>query len=532
MNQILLNLQETKDKFINYWRELGRKNKWIIIGTFLFVLITLSVFIFFVSRPHYIPLYSSELSQREVGDIKAALDGKGYTDYKLSPTGTQLLVPQKDAPDMLVFLASQGLPKNGSISYEVFSQNMTFGATDRQLDVIERDAMQNELAGLIKRVSGIKNAEVMITLPQESIFIQEGDKEAATASIVVETEPGQDLNQQQIRALYYLVSRSVPNLPIENIVIMDQYSELLELGDTNNGTQQLAEFEQQRKIKQNVERDIQRQLQQLLGTIMGQDKVLVHTFVSLNFDQIKSQENLVEPVNPENEDGIAISVEKISKTFKGDGKGPGGIDGTGEADVVQNVATTDGQSEYEELQNRVNYEVNRISRDITQSPYKIEDLTINVGVEPPNANDPASLTPETQNNIKNILTNVVRTALGNRPGLTDQDINNRISVFPRAFAGKEPVAEPSEPTPLWIYGAIAGAILLGVAAVLFIVLRSRKEKKRAEEMRIEAQDFVPPPVQMEPSQEDILRKNLENMAKQKPEEFVQLLRTWMIEERE
>ncbi len=534
MNQTWLhNLQQSKEKFTDYWKGLNSKNKVVIIGTFLFVIIALSIFTYFSSRPQYVPLYSNELSQREIGDIKAALDARGFKNYQLSDTGTTILVPKKDAPELLVHLASEGLPENGKISYEVFSQNMTFGATDRQLDVIERDAMQNELAELIKRISGIKSAEVMITLPEESVFIRPEETDQSTASIVVETEPGQHLSQPQIKALYYLVSRSVPNLPIENIVIMDQYSELLELREPNDDELHLEAYEQQRKIKQNVEQDIQKDLQRMLGTIMGQDKVFVHTFVTLNFDKVKTQENLVQPVDKENNQGIAISAEKLSKAFKGDGGAAGGIVGTGETDVPRYPgAVTGGESEYEELQDRVNYEVNRISSEITKSPYKIEDITINVGVEPPDPNKPETLTAEAQGNIKTILENVVRTALGNKEGLTEEDVAKRIAVFPRVFAGKESVAAPSEDNPLVLYGIIAVAVL-AVAGLGFVWLRRRKANKLQEEALYEEEMLAPIDLTEKVDEaENSVQKQLDNMAKQNPEEFVQLLRTWMSDERE
>src|SRR5699024_6920167 len=142
-----------------------------------------------------------------------------------------------------------------------FSENMTFGATDRQLDVIEQGAMQTELAEMIKRISGIKHAEVMISLPKDSPFIRSDECEQATASVLVEVAPNPRITQSQIKALYHLVSRSVPNLPLENIVIMDQYSEMLVLRDLQDDEIQLEIYERQRKIKREIEQDIQADLQ-------------------------------------------------------------------------------------------------------------------------------------------------------------------------------------------------------------------------------------------------------------------------------
>src|SRR5689334_4755820 len=121
-------IKQTGDHFRSYWRERSSKQKWFIIGTFLFLFVAISAFIFFASRPQYIPLYSGQLSQREVGDIKAELDKEGVTTYQIANNGTSILVPRKDAPNLLVSLASKGYPKDNSINYDIFGQNLTFGA--------------------------------------------------------------------------------------------------------------------------------------------------------------------------------------------------------------------------------------------------------------------------------------------------------------------------------------------------------------------------------------------------------------------
>ncbi|WML56301.1 flagellar basal-body MS-ring/collar protein FliF [Neobacillus sp. PS2-9] len=521
-------LKHTGELFGSWWNSKSSKQKGLIVGTFLFLLVALSTFIFFASRPQYVPLYTGQLSQREVGDIKAELDKEGYTEYKLSDTGTSIEVPKKDAPDLLVSLASKGYPKDNKINYDIFGQNLSFGATDRQYDILEREAMQNQVAEVIKHVAGIKNAEVIVTLPENSVFVQQGEEQKASASVMVEVEPGAKLSSQQIKALYTLVSRSVPNLPVENITIMNQYSETLALSESDDEDPALDKYDEQRKVQQNVERDIQQDLHSLLGNILGTDKVFVHTFVKMNFDKVKTEEKLVKPTD-NNNNGIAISSEKTSKSYNGTGSNPGGVVGTGETDVPGYVGTNSGgESNYEESENRVNYEVNRINNEIIKSPYQIEDITINVGVEPdsPKAN---TLSKATQDNIKNIVANTVRTALGH-PNLSQKEIDQRITVFPHSFAKNTAVESASAQNWLLI-GAVAAGGLLLLGGLTWFLLRRRKHKQ--EEMEEELDFSTSGPVKEADyfaEQDMSVESQLKKLLEQRPEDFSKVIRTWIHEE--
>jgi flagellar M-ring protein FliF len=521
-------LSQYKEQVLAKWNQLSPKRRWMISGIVLFLLISLGLYIYIASQPVYTPLYNQRLSEQEIGLIKQELESKKIP-YRITDNGTNIEVPQKLAQDVIVDLAAQGIPSQAGINTEIFSN--TLGVTDRQFDVMKKEALQQELRKMLERVNGVRSAQVMINLPEESVWITE-KPETATASVIVDVEPGTRLDQKQINALYLLVSRSVPKLPPENITISDQYSNLLEWKDGTEAEGSLTGFEQQEKIRANVEREIQQNLYQLLGTMMGRDKVIVHTFIKMNFDKENRVENLVEAPDKENNEGLIISSQKSSKTFSGQGAPPGGTAGTGGNAVPGYPGSTPqgSNSQYEELNDTINREVNRITRNITMSPYKIEDITINVGVEPPEG---GQLDAQTIESIKQVLRNVVRVTLSDRGvQLTQEELDQHISVLPRQFSGKVAVDSSTDLTP-YLYGAGAVA-LLALGAVAFLIYRRRRQAKLQEE---EVPDLMPPQPMEIPDltyQEDtdqvVVRKQLEKLARSKPDEFVVLLRTWLAED--
>lgn len=399
MNEQLLKM---KSRWGETWSSYSSKTKWLIGVTFLVTLLLLSFLVFWMSKPNLTPIYSN-LTPTEAGEIKGAIEQRGIA-VEVSSDGTTISVPKADASDLKVSLAAEGIPKSGNVNYSIFSENMGMGMTDKHFDVVERDAMQNELSYLIEQIDGIQQSKVMITLPKDSVWLnEEGD--VATASVVVTREPGFNLDQGQVNGLYHVISKSVPNLPIENIVVMDQNGSSFDYGESKVDSS-LTAYQQQEQIRRDIEKDMQKDLQQMLGLLLGQDKVVVSVMTSVDFTKEKRVEDLVEPVDEETGEGIDISVEKIMETYSGNPDVA--TDGTGTAEgEIPNYNADDpdaeGDGSYEKVEERINREVNRIHKEIEESPYVIDDVTINVGVEPPVADDMTSLTAAHIEDIRTVL---------------------------------------------------------------------------------------------------------------------------------
>lgn len=515
-----------------YWTSMSKKQRIIMISSAVFFIIIVAVLTFFLTRTTLVPLYSN-LSPSETGSIKENLDGRGI-ESEIADGGATIKVPEELVDTLKVELAAEGLPQSGSIDYSFFSQNAGIGTTENEFNVLKLDAMQTELANLIKGIDGINDAKVMINLPQTGIFVSDQTQEAS-ASIVLRTKPGYQFEQNQIKALYQLVSKSVPNLPTDNIVIMNQNFEYFDLEKNNSLTG--ATYANQQGIKKEIERDLQRQVQNMLGTLMGQDKVVVSVTADIDFTRENREENIVTPVDEENMEGIAISAQKITETFTGEGAQAGGTpQAEGAGDVPGYAEGNAGNGEYEKIDDAINYEVNRIRKEIVESPYKIRDLGIQVMVEPPDAENENSLPQESVDDIENILSTIIRTSIDKKANteLTDEEISQKIAITVQPFNGKIPLDNQVElaATSWWVY-AIGGALLAGIGIVAFMWFRSRRKglDKAEEPFEELAQPIDIPDVNDDHETESSVRKKqLEKMAKEKPEEFAKLLRTWIADE--
>ncbi|WP_164668997.1 flagellar basal-body MS-ring/collar protein FliF [Virgibacillus doumboii] len=524
-------LMKFKDTASSFWTKRTKSQKGIFIGSAALVVVLMLALLLFSFNSKFVPLYNN-LSLQEVGQIKAELDARGIP-YELESGGTTITVPEGNVNALLVDLAGQGIPNSGNIDYSFFSENASWGITDNEFSMIKLDAMQTELANLMKGVEGINDAKVMINMPEEPVFVSESSQKAS-ASIVINTQPGYEFKGNQINSLYHLVSKAVPNLPPENIAIMNQYFEYYDK-DSKNGPANQDVYTYQQNVKQDIEKNIRRRLQQMLGAMVGRDNVIVSVTADVDFTQENRVEELVEPVDVENMEGLPVSIERVQETYEGNPP-VGGTTGTGDEDIANYQAAEEGNNgEYELSKETVNNEYNRIRKEIVESPYKIRDLGIQVAVDEIKGKENGEvqyLTAQEQetvtNGISSILNSIVSTSINGEYGEVQPE--EKISIVFQEFSESINSPQPTTPViPLWMY--ITGGILLAIIIVLIIILfRSRKtEEEEAVEETVPSEPGVEvPEIGDKPETESSARrKQLERMAKEKPEEFAKLLRSWI-----
>ncbi|MBD0380360.1 flagellar basal-body MS-ring/collar protein FliF [Paenibacillus sedimenti] len=523
------NLLQYWEKVKQYWNRYSRTTKITFIATVFLLVLTAAIISFNLSKTEY-SLAFTDLQPSDAASIKNYLD-TAKIPYHLSGDGKSIEVPTSEVANVKLAVESQGLNKNGSLGFGAFSGNSSFGITDNEFKVKYLNAVQGELQQLINSNQGISSSKVLITLPEDGPFLKQ-QQEQATASVVLQLKPGYTMDQPKIDTIYNLVSHSVKNLPLENITISDQYGE--SLNSSKTGGQTAANLvTSQAEINNQFRNDLQKNISSMLGTMLGRDKVIVSVFSTMNFDQKKSKEQLVSAPNQVDQRGLEISLQEATESYQNDGATNGGVPGTGTTDVPGYPGSSgSGQSNSEKNSKTVNYEVNRITNDIISTPYVVKDLSINVGIEPPLKDDPNSLTAETKAAVQAALVNIVRTALAdNKVTYTDAELQQKVTVFAHSFVRPADAAATKTATYLTYGGLALAALVLGVIGGLILRKRKKAAQQLEEELNMPAAKAELPTIDIENvTNDNQVRKQLETLAKKRPEDFVNLLRTWLVDE--
>ncbi|MFA1686973.1 flagellar basal-body MS-ring/collar protein FliF [Achromobacter dolens] len=245
------------------------------------------------SEPKYKVLFSN-LDDRDGGAIVTAL-GTMNVPYKYNDTGTALLVPADRVYDARLQLASQGLPRGGSVGFELMD-NARFGASQFAEQINYQRGLEGELARSIESMHTVQHARVHLAMPRQSLFVRE--RQPPTASVLLNVYPGRSLSDAQVSAISWLVASSVPELTAENVSVVDQNGRLLSspLGEGRG-----MDADQMRMVRETEQRTVERILT-ILNPLVGPGNVHAQASAEMDFAR---REETSEVYRPNQEPGQA-----------------------------------------------------------------------------------------------------------------------------------------------------------------------------------------------------------------------------------
>ena len=160
-------------------------------------------------RTTYAPLMTN-LNPEDAANIMHTLREKGIP-FIVDGSGRNISVPGETVNETRLQLATLGMPQSGVVGYEVFDKQ-SLGTTSFVQKLNQKRAREGELMRTINSIRGVKRSRVHLAIPERSTFVE--DQKKATASVVLDLEPGVVLNEKQIFGISNLVSRAVEGLEI------------------------------------------------------------------------------------------------------------------------------------------------------------------------------------------------------------------------------------------------------------------------------------------------------------------------------
>ncbi len=240
------------------------------------------------SQSEYRVLFSN-YSNRDGGAIVAVLQ-QMEVPYKFSDSGTAILVPESKVHEARLQLASQGLPKGGNVGFELM-ENQKMGISQFLEKINFQRALEGELARSIESISAVQTARIHLAIPKDSVFIR--DQQKPTASVILNLYAGRLLDPQQVSAIVHLVASSVPDLPTQNVTVVDQSGNLLSDPTKSPVNGQLNPS--QLKYVQELQKDIVKRIESIITPIVGANNVRAEATADVDFTRVEQAAETYKP---------------------------------------------------------------------------------------------------------------------------------------------------------------------------------------------------------------------------------------------
>jgi len=465
----------------DFWASLPTAKRIALVFFTTAVLVGVSLLSVLGSREHYATLYS-ELSTEDAAQIVEKLKTQ-QIPYQLNGNGTIISVPEEKVAGLRLELAAGGLPRGGSVGFEIFDRSR-IGATEFEQNINLRRALEGELARSVMSVDGVKGARVHLVLPEHRLFASR--EESASASVVVKLANSANFGRREVAAVVYLVSMAVPGLSKDRVSVVSTEGLTLHRpnSDASHGGELAGEgTEQSRLIASQLEGDAQAQLERVVGP--GNADVRVN--VELNPASKERMEELYEPAK------TALRSEHVVQESAGATEaGVAGVPGAKanlpdakEGENAEETAATGGGG-LRRSQTR-NWEVQRITQKTTTPPGEIRRLSVAVVLNGryEKRGEKSVFVPRSPEEVA-AMSAIVKHAVGFSSERGDE-VELRAVQFARLDAGEDAtVADPLGKYRRYLPFALAGLVAVVVLASVIMVWRRNKAKQAKEALALAA----------------------------------------------
>ncbi len=348
--------------------------------------------------------------------------------YQTRNDGAIILVPKDAVTRLRMKLAESGLPKGGSVGYEIFDKSDALGATSFVQNINHLRALEGELARTIRSIDRVASARVHLVLPERPLFSRE--RQEPSASIVLKLRGS--LEAQHVRAIRHLIASAVNGLKPGRVSIVDESGRLLADGADDN-VSGLSAGADDRKLT--FERRMRENVENIVSSIVGPGRARVQLTADFDFNRITQTTDKFDP-----EGRVVRSSQTREETHNShEGKDgqvtvanelPGGQQKAADAAVNKN-----DNRKSEEI---VNYEISRTTKTEVIEGGRVNRISVAVlvdGTYAKNAAGDSVYTPREKEELDRIAA-LVRSAIGfdQKRGDQVEIVNLRFAELPQNLA--------------------------------------------------------------------------------------------------
>jgi flagellar M-ring protein FliF len=496
-------------------------------------------------QPDYRVLFTN-LSDRDGGSVVGALSQMNVP-YKFSDVGGVIMVPADKVHDARLRLASQGLPKGGTVGFELV-ETQKFGTTQFQERLNYQRGLEGELARSIMALSQVASARVHLALPTQNGFFREQQK--PSASVLLTLHPGRLLERGHVAGIVHLIASSIPEMTPKQVSVVDQSGALL---SNQDGSQSAGLDPNQLQYLRSIEQNYIARIVEIVEPIVGRGNVKAQVTADVDFTLSESTAEQFRP-NQGNEPAAVRSQQVNESAGAGAATGAQGvpgalsnqppvpptapINGPGQALPQGQGGAAQQAGRETKREATTNFEVDKTVRVTRNASGNLKRLTAAVVVNHRRSVDDegkvtyAPLDPKEVEQIQSL----VREAIG-----FTKDRGDALNVVNAAFSIED--MPKADPIPLWkdpdvvglarSIGAQVGLVLLGLMAILFVIRPALKKPPPPppgpRATAVVADDVaLPPPTagtpfgQLSGASEEVIR-----MARENPATVANVVRSWV-----
>jgi flagellar M-ring protein FliF len=235
----------------------------------------------------------SDLSPQDAAAVTAELE-RQKVPYTVAEQGaggaTSILVDRRDVYKTRMKVMGKEIPLHGAVGFEIFN-NSDFGMTEFAQRINYQRALQGELTRTILSLEEIRDARVLLALPEQGLFKQARSK--ATASVTLTLRQGRSLSPVQVAGMQRLVAAAVPGIAAADVTIIDQSGvALTRLGGEGEADASSVHLD----LKRETEQYLTRKASEVLDRTLGPGQALASVDVTLDMDRAQTTtEDVVAP---------------------------------------------------------------------------------------------------------------------------------------------------------------------------------------------------------------------------------------------